>query len=153
MSARRPVAATIVLISLAGLLALAGCGGGKEEPELTSAQVVQHVYRRGGVQLSPSPNAQPGTTILTLPYELRELYGGFELYLFHGEDREEDLEALLQDAEPDDLGIYWVRDQKGGWLALTRYGANLVLAWFDAPGDRSVNQKWHRLDGLLEELA
>ncbi|MBA3366029.1 MAG: hypothetical protein H0U03_09640 [Actinobacteria bacterium] len=150
MSARWPAAATAVLISAVGLLALGGCGG-EEEPELTSAQVIQHVYRRGGVQLSPSGDAKPGTTILALPFELRELYGGFEIYLFNGKNRA--VEALLEDAKPDDLGIYWVRDQQGGWLALSKYGANLILAWFDAPGNRTVSPKWHRLDTLLEELV
>ena len=142
--------------AIAGILATglgAGCGGSADdEPTFASQQVVDHVYRRGGVQLVRSPGSPPGIDILVPPAELADAYGRFEIYVVRRKDRDETLERLLGDAEPDERGIYWVRDQNAGWVAATKYGSNVVVAWLDAPGNGQVTEKWTLLHELLSSL-
>lgn len=158
MRLRRPALLLLLLlasVAAAATLAATGCGigGGDDEgPSFTTNQVVEHVLRRAGVQLVPSRDSPVGIDILQLGGELRELYGAFEVYVLAEEGRDETVEDLLGDAEPDERDVYWTRDQNEGWIANTRYGANVVLAWFDAPGKDVVDERWERLHELMNGL-
>lgn len=141
----------VVLCALA-LVALAGCGGGDDEPRFTTQRVIDHLASSAGVQLERSPSSPTGVDLLVLPDGLSELHGGFEVYVVTNEKAGEQLDSYLDRTEPDDNEIYWVRDQNDGWVANTRYGENVVLAWFGAPERGRVTQGWRSLDGVLREL-
>jgi hypothetical protein len=58
----------------------------------------------------------------------------------------------LPTREPDADGIVWVRIEERGWLALKEYDRRHLLQW--AAGDRRrVDDRWRRLDAILDGLA
>lgn len=143
---------TTITLALAALL-MAGCGGGSsEQARLTTQRVIAHVARNAGVGLVPSAPAG-GLVILELPETLRGSFGGFEIYVTRTERADENLDEFLDRTDPDDRGIYWLRDQNAGWVAHTRHGSNVVLAWFGAPRRGNVTEEWRRLHGVMEGLV
>jgi len=137
------------------VLGLAGCGADDDASggrTFTSQQVIRHVQDAAGVQLAVSSASPDDADVLRLPEQLNELYGGFEVYVLEESSLDRDVERLLGDAEPDERDIYWRRDQNAGWIAFTRHGANVILAWFDAPERSQVNERWERLHSLMQGL-
>jgi hypothetical protein len=53
----------------------------------------------------------------------------------------------------DRLGIHWVPDRAGGWIAVTVFERNLVLAWFPPAGSRGVDAAWRRLHRAMARVA
>jgi len=134
-------------------LALAGCGGDDGGGRtFTSQEVIRHVQDAAGALLAVSSESPDDADVLRLPEQLNELYGGFEVYVLEESTLDRNVERLLDDAEPDERDIYWRRDQDAGWIALTRHGANVILAWFDAPERSQVNERWERLHSLMQSL-
>ncbi len=137
------------------VLGLAGCGGDDDASggrTFTSQQVIRHVQDAAGVQLAVSSASPDDADVLRLPEQLNELYGGFEVYVLEESSLDKNVERLLGDAEPDERGIYWRRDQNAGWIAFTRHGANVILAWFDASERGQVNERWDRLHDVMQRL-
>jgi len=72
----------------------------------------------------------------------------------------EALESLLTDKatgeplEQDGEGIYWERDSLSNtWIAHSRYGDNVVLAWFSESAEPETDERWERLDDILAGLT
>lgn len=142
----------VCLLAALALAAVAGCGGdGDSGREYTTKQVVDHFVAEGGAGLFKSENSSPAADILRVPTDLQSVFGGFEVYVFKPEGREEVLTELLGEDDPDERGIYWGRDQQRLHVARTKYGSNVVLAWF-AGDKRTVDERWERLHRVMSAL-
>ncbi len=155
------------MAGLAALALAASCGGSPEEeprpPTLTAAHVARTFAAETGRTLRRAPVSDPAWEQLGLglaaPAGLVRRFGVFSVYVVekrHGAA----LASLLSNKasgtplEPDERGIYWERDsQSGTWIAYSRYGGNVVLAWHSERHERAVDGRWRRLDAVLRRAA
>ena len=154
-----------VALLLLALATAAGCGAGPEEPGVTAftaTQVSREFQQRAGRALEEA--AVPDAAWLQLGYGLDpppsvvRRFGVFNVYVVEpGND--EAVDSLLRDkatGEPlprDRRGIHWELDsQSRTWVAYTRYGANVVLAWFSERKAKATDERWARLDRILAGL-
>ena len=159
---RRLVATAFAILALG-----AGCGATADEdvqpPALTGAQVAREFRAETGRTLRRAAGTDPAWEQLSFgldpPTALLRRYGIFSIYVV-AEGNEEAVDSLLRDKatgkplEPDQRGIRWERDsQSGTWVAYTRYGANVVLAWFSERRRPRTDARWERLDNVLSGLA
>jgi hypothetical protein len=158
--ARGHVACLLVLILLPA------CGGSAEPPEreaVPPAAVAQEFRTEAGRALEDA--AVPDAAWRQLSYGLDpppalvRRYGIFSVYVVES-GNEEAVESLLRDKstgrplDADERGIRWERDsQSGTWVAYTRYGENVVLAWFSGRRAPAVDARWERLDRILSDVA
>jgi hypothetical protein len=161
---RRPA-----LVLLLAALALTGCGSsgdGDDEEQtapIAAQQVVQEFNEVPGMpelETAPSDPAWeqlgPG---LDVPPAEQERYGTFTIYVVDPEDPEA-VRSLLADkdtAKPlqaDADGIYWDYDELArSYLAQKRYGSNVVLAWWNEQRDKGTDERWDRLDAVMQDIA
>jgi hypothetical protein len=94
------------------------------------------------------------TTLTTKPARTAK-FGSFELYVLRPATASRTRRAILAGAKRNSRGIYWTRDQQGGWVATTVFGKNLVCAWFPRGsngGSKRVNSQWRRLQSVLRRI-
>ena len=163
-----------LLLALAAALA-AGCGASAETDDgtvtdeqqaspIAAGQVVAQFKRAsGGTQLrgTATPDAaweQLGLGLNATQEQLRE-YGTFTIYVVEP-DHDEAVTSLLSDkdtAKPlarGDGGIYWDFDELAdSYVAHKRYGANVVLAWWNERAEPVTDARFERLDALMQELS
>ena len=159
---RRLVATAFAILALG-----AGCGATADEdvqpPALTGAQVAREFRAETGRTLRRAAGTDPAWEQLSFgldpPTALLRRYGIFSIYVV-AEGNEEAVDSLLRDKatgkqlEPDQRDTRWERDsQSGTWVAYTRYGANVVLAWFSERRRPRTDARWERLDKVLSGLA
>jgi hypothetical protein len=151
------------------LAAVAACGGGDgEEPTpearfVSSAQVIDHFAKQPGKPtLRKEAGADPAWEQLGLgldatPEELRR-YGTFSIYVVQP-GRREAVASLLRSKETrkpltrGPRGIYWEYDTLSrSYVAHTRYGANVVLAWWNEQREPGTDVRWERLNEMLAAL-
>jgi hypothetical protein len=96
---------------------------------------------------------------LDIPPAEQERYGTFTIYVVDPEDPEA-VGSLLADkdtAQPlqaDADGIYWDFDELAkSYVAQKRYGSNVVLAWWNEQRDKGTDERWDRLDEVMQEIA
>ena len=159
----RKVAALLLLAAL-----LAGCGStGNSEPEpetqaLTAGQVSRQFAEDAGRALEQTD--VPDAAWQQLGYglnpsrALQRRFGIFNVYVVEA-GNDDAVASLLSDKgtgkplQADADGIYWERDSLSGtWIANTRYGENVVLAWFSEKKRKGTDERWERLDRILSGL-
>jgi hypothetical protein len=164
---RRPV---LVLLLAAALLA-AGCGSsesGEDENQqaapIGSQEVIQQFEEVPGMPpLETAAGSDPSWEQLSLGLDLspaaQERFGTFTIYVVDPEDPEA-VRSLLADkdtAKPLERGadgIYWDFDELAkSYVAQKRYGANVVLAWWNEKRQPGTDERWERLDEQLQELV
>ncbi len=162
---RRPA---LILLLLLAILLPAGCGssgdGDDEEAAPIAAQaVVQEFDEVPGMPplqtSAPDPSWEQLSLGLDLPAADQERYGTFTIYVVDPEDPEA-VGSLLADkdtAEPlqaDASGIYWDYDELAkSYVAQKRYGSNVVLAWWNESRKQGTDERWERLDTVLQGLG
>ena len=159
--------ATPFLLALV-VLAFAGCGATAEPQEQvtrhTAAEVVQQFETEpGSPRLRKAAGADAAWEQLGLGLNVSERllrrYGVFTIYVVEpGND--EAVDSLLTDKatgkplDADERGIYWELDtQSNDYVAYSKYGTNVVLAWFGGKTEPEIDVRWRRLDRLMERLA
>jgi hypothetical protein len=166
---KRVVLTVLLLAALGATATAAGCGGGEDtapEPEarvLTTGQVVDRFRTQPGqprLRKAAVPDAaweQLGLGLDPSQAQLRR-YGVFTIYVVKP-GRGNAVRSLLsnketgQPLEPDTRGIYWEFDTLArSWVANTRYGENVVLAWWSEEGERGTDVRWERLHEMLSTL-
>jgi hypothetical protein len=164
-----------MLLALVTALVAAGCGASSEGVDETTTDeqeaapigatqlVAQFKQASGGTQLrgTATPDAaweQLGLGLNATPAQQRQ-YGTFSIYVVDP-DRDEAVTSLLSDkdtakplARADD-GIYWDFDElAGSYVAYKRYGSNVVLAWWNEQSEPVTDERFERLDALMQELS
>jgi hypothetical protein len=164
---RRPV---LVLLLVLALLAT-GCGSsgsGEDEDQqaapIGSQEVIQQFEEVPGMPpLETAAGSDPSWEQLSLGLDLspaaQERFGTFTIYVVDPEDPEA-VRSLLADKdtaeplEPDADGIYWDFDELAkSYVAQKRYGANVVLAWWNEQREPGTDERWDRLDEQLQQLV
>ena len=170
----RPTRIALLLALIVALVA-AGCGSSAEgidetttdeqeaAPIAASQLVAQFKRASGGTQLrgTATPDVaweQLGLGLNATPAQQRQ-YGTFSIYVVEP-DRDEAVTSLLSDkdtAEPlarTGDGIYWDFDElASSYVAYKRYGPNVVLAWWNEQPEPVTDERFERLDSLMQELT
>jgi hypothetical protein len=92
------------------------------------------------------------TSLRTKPYQTPR-FGNFQLFVLHPGKVTRMRRVFTNGVAPDSRGIYWVPDRMGGWIAVTLFDRNLVLAWFPPYRSRSTDGSWTRLTRAVAKLA
>jgi hypothetical protein len=162
------VRASVLFVLVAILVAIGGaaCGATEEgedaEPTLAAGQVARQFEQETGRTLEEAAGTDQAWEQLSFgldpPAELVRRFGIFSVYVVEPEN-DKAVGSLLSDKatgkplEPDEQGVYWERDsQSGTWTAYTRYGENVVLAWFSERKVAETDERWARLDRVLSDL-
>ena len=160
---RRP--ALIFLVAAAALLA-AGCSSSGEDDQdgaIAAQAVVQEFGKVPGMpalqSAAPDPSWEQLGPGLAVPPATQKEYGTFTIYVVDPDDPEA-VDSLLADkdtGEPlqaDADGIYWDFDElSNSYVAQKRYGSNVVLAWWNERRKQGTDERWERLDSVLQGLA
>jgi hypothetical protein len=80
-------------------------------------------------------------------------FGDFQLFVLHPSSVKRMKRVFTNGVAPNPQGIHWVPDRAGGWIAVTVFERNLVLAWFPRYGSQELDDRWYRLQGAVAELA
>jgi hypothetical protein len=92
------------------------------------------------------------TSLRTAPYQTPR-FGNFQLFVLHPGKVNRMRRVFTNGVARDSRGIYWVPDRMGGWIAVTLFDRNLVLAWFPPYRSRSTDRSWTRLTRAVRSLA
>ena len=90
------------------------------------------------------------TSLRTRPHNTRR-FGEFQLFVLKPSRVDHLRRVFTHGTHADQRGVHWVPDQAGGWIAVTLYRRNLVLAWF-APS-HSTDERWARLKRAVAAFA
>ena len=160
---RRPA----VILLLAAFLAACGTGGDDDDQEAApiGAQAVIQEFEQvpGMPPLQPAAGSDPSWEQLGLGLDLppadQRRFGTFTIYVVDPDDPEA-VRSLLADKDtgeqlqPDAEGIYWDYDELAkSYVAQKRYGSNVVLAWWNESREQGTDERWERLDTVLQGLA
>jgi hypothetical protein len=92
------------------------------------------------------------TSLRTRPHATPR-FGEFQLFVL-APDRVRRLRRVFTHGKPPDRhGVHWVPDQAGGWIAVTLYERNLVVAWFPSTPGHRVDARWRRLQCAVATFA
>jgi hypothetical protein len=158
-----------VILLLAAFLA--GCGstgGGGDEDQEAAPVAAQTLAQRfdemsGMPPLERAPGSDPSWEQLSLGLDLppakQEQYGTFTIYVVDPGNLEA-VSSLLADKdtgkplEQGGDGIYWDYDELAkSYVAQKRYGPNVVLAWWNEQREQGTDERWDRLDELLQGVV
>jgi hypothetical protein len=142
---------------------IAGCGAPGRLARPISEAAVMHAFRAAtGIEPNVAVSSGPTGYVLDGDFasadDLRtyqKLFGGFSIYVAGPAGRRA-LADMLRGAPPEGDGIRWRRMSTQGvgvWMAIKRYGANVVLSWVAPPNARTVDGRWRRLDQMLRAVA
>ena len=159
---RRPALVFLLAAVLAGCGASGNGDDDQEAAPIAAQTVVQTFSEVPGMptlrnvpdeswsQLGPGLNVPPAT---------QKEYGTFTIYVVAPDDPDA-VRSLLADkdtAEPleaDASGIYWDYDELAkSYVAQKRYGPNAVLVWWNEQRERGTDERWERLDQLMQSVA
>jgi hypothetical protein len=161
----------VLTFLLAVAFLAAGCGSsgsGEDEDQqaapIGSQEVIQQFEEVPGMPpLETAAGSDPSWEQLGLGLDLspaaQERFGTFTIYVVDPEDPEA-VKSLLADkdtAKPLDRGadgIYWDFDELAkSYIAQKRYGPNVVLAWWNESDEQRTDERWQRLDRILQDLV
>lgn len=80
------------------------------------------------------------------PPEVRQRYGAFGVRVRTGDQPLE----FPDGTETDTRGISWYLDGDN-WLAMKRYGSDVMLFWF-AASERQLDERWDRVDAIMQRV-
>jgi hypothetical protein len=91
-------------------------------------------------------------SLRTSPYKTAR-FGTFQLFVLNPRKLARMRRTFTHGVKPDRRGIRWVPDRAGGWIAVTVYHRNLLIAWFPPYPARDVDASWTRLDRAVRRFA
>jgi hypothetical protein len=106
-------------------------------------------FRLVNYQAASTPDAR---SLRTTPYRTSR-FGTFQLFVLNPRKLQRMRRVFTHGARPDRRGIHWVPDRAGGWIAVTVYARNLLVAWFPLQGSKGVDSSWIRLDRAVVRFA
>jgi hypothetical protein len=122
--------------------------------DFTTAQAKRAFKAATGRQLvdykaASTPDA---ASLRTNPYRTVR-FGTFQLFVLNPRKLERMRRVFTHRVRPDARGIHWVPDRAGGWIAVTVFDRNLLIAWFPPGGSKGVDASWTRLDRAMRRIA
>jgi hypothetical protein len=115
----------------------------------------QRAFRsRTGLPLVRFAAASTGevTSLRTRPHNTPR-FGEFQLFVLKPSRVRHLRRVFTHGTRADARGVHWVPDQTGGWIAVTLFRRNLVLAWFAPAPSRSTDARWTRLQRAVRGFA
>jgi hypothetical protein len=106
-------------------------------------------FRLVNYQAASTPDAR---SLRTTPYRTPR-FGTFQLFVLNPRKLQRMRRVFTHGVRPDRRGIHWVPDRAGGWIAVTVYTRNLLVAWFPPQGSKGVDSSWIRLDRAVVRFA
>jgi len=97
-------------------------------------------------------STRDATSLRTRPYTTSR-FGTFQLFVLNPLKLQRMRRVFTHGVKQDRRGIHWVPDQAGGWIAVTTYARNLLVAWFPPHGSRGIEASWTRLDRAVVRFA
>jgi hypothetical protein len=91
-------------------------------------------------------------SLRTSPYRTQR-FGTFQLFVLNPRKLARMRRVFTHGVARDRRGIHWVSDRLGGWIAVTLYDRNLLVAWFPPGGAHGVDASWQRLDRSVRRFA
>jgi hypothetical protein len=143
------------LLTLATLLASGAALGASRPAHNFSLQEVQTAFRANtGMRLVKFAAAStPAVTSLrTRPHQTPR-FGEFQLFVLRPSRVLHLRRVFTHGTTADRRGIHWVPDQTCGWIAVTVFKRNLVVAWFPTPSGHDVDSRWQRLQHAVASFA
>jgi hypothetical protein len=144
------------LALLFGVLASTGSAAASAPPARTfTVTQAQRAFRREtGLELVRfrAASTPEVASLRTKPYETLQ-FGNFQLFVLKPDRVKRMRRVFTNGVPPNKRGIYWVPDRAGGWIAVTLFDRNLVLAWFPRYPSRQIDARWERLSRRLRALA
>jgi hypothetical protein len=92
------------------------------------------------------------TSLRTRPHNTPR-FGEFQLFVLKPSRVRHLRRVFTHGTRAEARGVHWVPDQAGGWIAVTLFRRNLVLAWFAPPPSRSTDARWTRLQRAVRGFA
>jgi hypothetical protein len=118
-------------------------------PQAMSAFRAETGVRLVRFRAASTPDA---ASLRTSPYRTRR-FGTFQLFVLNPRKIDRMRGVFTHGVRPDARGIHWVSDRAGGWIAVTIYERNLLLAWFPPHGSRGIDASWTRVDRAVRRFA
>ena len=127
---------------------------GVAQRDFTVAQAKRAFQAATGRQLvdykaASTPDA---ASLRTQPYRTAR-FGTFQLFVLNPHKLERMRRVFTHGVRPDGRGIHWVPDRAGGWIGVTVFRRNLLIAWFPPGGTKGVDATWTRLDRAMRRVA
>lgn len=91
-------------------------------------------------------------SLRTNPYGTAR-FGTFQLFVLNPKKVVRMRRVFTHGVRPDGRGIHWVPDRAGGWIGVTVFARNLLIAWFPPGGSKGVDASWTRLDRAMRRVA
>jgi hypothetical protein len=92
------------------------------------------------------------TSLRTRPHNTRR-FGEFQLFVLKPSHVLRLRRVFTHGTRADGRGVHWVPDQAGGWIAVSLFGRNLILAWFAPSPSRHTDERWTRLQRAVAAFA
>jgi hypothetical protein len=145
-----------VFLSIAALTAALGGFSAEQRPARTFsvAQAKAEFRAETGLPLVTfrAASTPEVTSLRTSPYRTPR-FGNFQLFVLHPGAIKRMRRVFTNGVAPDRRGVHWVPDRTGGWIAVTLFDRNLVLAWFPPVPSRSTDLSWTRLNSAVRRIA
>jgi hypothetical protein len=139
---------------LVAVTVLVGSAGATSERTFTVAHATSAFHEQTGMRLVNfrSASTADAVSLRTRPYRTRR-FGTFQLFVLNPRKLERMRRVFTHGVQRDRRGIHWVSDRAGGWIAVTVYQRNLLVAWFPPHGSRGIDPSWARLDRAVTRFA
>jgi hypothetical protein len=120
----------------------------------TVPQAKQAFHGQTGVRLVNfrAASTSDAKSLRTSPYRTSR-FGTFQLFVLNPSKLQRMRRVFTHGVKPDRRGIHWVPDRAGGWIAVTVYARNLLVAWFPPQGSKGVDSSWARVDRAVRAIA
>jgi len=138
-------------VALAAFVVSAPSAG---QRDFTVAQAKRAFHAATGRQLVSYREAstRDAASLRTQPYSTTR-FGTFQLFVLDPNKVERMRRVFTHGVRPDGRGIHWVPDRAGGWIGVTVFRRNLLIAWFPPGGTKGVDAAWTRLDRVMRRVA
>lgn len=133
---------------------LAGVAHGATTRTFTVDDAKRSFHRTTGVRLVNfrAASTADARSLRTSPYRTAR-FGTFQLFVLNPRKLARMRRTFTHGVKPDRQGIHWVSDRAGGWIAVTVFHRNLLVAWFPPHGSRGTDASWTRLDRAVRRFA
>jgi hypothetical protein len=120
----------------------------------TVPQAKNAFHAQTGVRLVNfrAASTSDAASLRTSPYRTSR-FGTFQLFVLNPSKLQRMRRVFTHGVKPDRRGIHWVSDRAGGWIAVTVYARNLLVAWFPPQGSKGVDSSWARVDRAVARFA